>query len=181
MSSSYKFRNLEGLYFVTFSVVRWIDIFSRREYKDIVVDSINYCIKTKGLQVFAWVIMSNHVHMIINTTDQPLQAILRDLKRHTSKAITKAIEENIKESRRDWMLWFFEREGKGNANNEKYQFWQQGNHPVELFTNEVTQQKLNYLHANPVKAGWVDEPEHYLYSSARDYAGGKGLIDVILI
>ncbi|RFZ95697.1 transposase [Mucilaginibacter conchicola] len=181
MSSSYKFRNPDGLYFVTFSVVRWIDVFSRREYKDIVVDSINYCIKAKGLKVYAWVIMSNHVHMIVNTTDQPLQSILRDLKRHTSKAIIKAIEENTQESRRDWMLWFFEREGKGNANNETYQFWQQGNHPIELITYEVTQQKLDYLHGNPVKAGWVDEPENYLYSSARDYAGGKGFVEVILI
>ncbi|MFD0793381.1 transposase [Mucilaginibacter litoreus] len=181
MSSNYKFRNPEGLYFVTFSVVRWIDVFTRTAYKDILVDSLKYCIKNKGLELYAWVIMSNHVHLIIRSDDKPLQDILRDIKRHTSKTIIKAIEQNLQESRREWLLWFFEREGKGNPNNEKYQFWRQGNHPIELFTNEVMDQKLDYLHNNPVKAGWVDKAEYYLYSSARDYAGEKGLIDVILI
>jgi putative transposase len=119
---------------------------------------------------------------IIGTNGKPMGSILRDIKRHTSKAITKAISENTQESRRDWMLWFFEREGTRNPNNEKYQFWQQDeSHPIELWSNEVIDQKLDYIHNNPVVAGWVDEPEHYLYSSARDYAGGKGLIDIILM
>jgi len=177
MSRNYKFRNQEAPYFVTFSVIRWIDVFTRREYKDILIDSIKYCIAHKGLELYAWVIMSNHVHMIIGTKDKPMQDILRDMKRHTSKAII----DNTQESRREWMLWFFEREGKGNPNNEEYQFWQQGNRPIELWSNDVIDQKLDYLHNNPVVAGWVDEPEQYLYSSARDYAGGKGLIDVILM
>jgi len=118
MSSNYKFRNQECLYFVTFTVVKWIDVFTRREYKDILVDSFNYCIKNKGLEIYAWVIMSNHVHLIIGTTDKPMQDILRDIKRHTSKQLIKAITENIQESRKDWLIWFFEREGKLNPNNE---------------------------------------------------------------
>jgi putative transposase len=181
MSSNYKFRNQECLYFVTFTVVRWIDVLTRRAYKDIIVESLKYCIKHKGLQLHGWVIMSNHVHLIISTNDKPMQDILRDVKRHTSKAITKAIIENVQESRREWMLWFFEREGKSNPNNENYQFWQQGNHPIEIYTNKVLDQKLDYIHNNPVAAGWVDESHHFLYSSARDYAGGKGLIDIILV
>ncbi|SDT26212.1 Transposase IS200 like [Mucilaginibacter mallensis] len=181
MSSNYKFRNKENLHFVTFSVIRWIDVFTRRLYKDILVDSIKFCIANKGLEVYAWVIMSNHVHMIIGTRDKPLHDILRDMKRHTSKTLIKAINENTLESRREWMLWFFEREGKLNPNNEQYQFWQQGNHPIELYSNDVMDQKLDYVHNNPVTAGWVDEPEHYLYSSARDYADGKGLIDIVLL
>jgi REP element-mobilizing transposase RayT len=181
MSRNYKFHDQERPYFVTFSVVRWIDLFTRREYKNIIIDSLKYCIENKGLQLYAWVIMSNHIHLIIGTNNKPMQDILRDIKRHTSKAIIKAITENIQESRRGWMLWFFEREGKGNPNNEKYQFWQQGNHPIELWSNDVIDQKLDYLHNNPVTAGWVDEPEHYLYSSAKDYSGGKGLIDIILM
>jgi putative transposase len=181
MSRNYKFHTQERPYFVTFSVVRWIDVFTRREYKDILVESLKYCIEHKGLQLYAWVIMSNHVHLIIGTNGKPMESILRDVKRHTSKATTKAISENTQESRRDWMLWLFEREGTHNSNNEKYQFWQQGNHPIELWSNAVLDQKLDYLHNNPVTAGWVDEPEHYLCSSARDYAGGKGLIDVIFM
>lgn len=181
MSHKYKFRDQERPYFVTFTVIRWIDVFTRRAYKDIIVESLKYCIENKGLQLYAWVIMSNHVHLIIGTKDKPMSDILRDVKRHTSKTITKAINENLQESRRDWMLWLFEREGRGNVNNEQYQFWQQGNHPIELWSNEVMDQKLDYLHNNSVTAGWVDAPADYLYSSARDYAGGKGLIDVILI
>ncbi|MGZ3871929.1 MAG: transposase, partial [Mucilaginibacter sp.] len=76
-------------------------------YKDILVDSLKFCMEQKGLQLYAWVIMSNHVHLIIGTKDKPVESILRDMKRHTSKAITKAINENLQESRRDWMLWFF--------------------------------------------------------------------------
>ena len=125
--------------------------------------------------------MSNHIHLIIGTNNKPMQDILRDIKRHTSKAITKAIGDNPQESRRDWLLWFFEREGNANPNNEHFQFWQQGNHPIELWSDEVIDQKLDYIHHNPVKAGWVDTPEHYLYSSARDYAGEKGLIDGVIL
>src|SRR6185437_8068697 len=137
MSRNYKFHDQERPYFVTFSVVRWIDVFTRREYKEILVESLKYCIENKELQLYAWVIMSNHVHLIIGTKGKPMEHILRDIKRHTSKALTKAIRENTQESRREWMLWFFEREGKRNPNNEQYQFWQQGNHQIELYTNEV--------------------------------------------
>jgi REP element-mobilizing transposase RayT len=181
MSRNYKFQNQEFPYFVTFTVVQWIDVFTRTAYRDILVESLKYCIKNKGLKLYAWVIMSNHVHLIIGTTDKPMQDILTDIKRHTSKTIIKAIQENLQESRGDWLLWFFEREGKRNPNNEYFQFWQAGSHPIELFGDKMIDQKLDYLHNNPVVAGWVDKPEHFLYSSARDYAGDKGLIDIELM
>jgi len=75
----------------------------------------------------------------------------------------------------------FERAGKRNPNNKKYQFWQQNNHPIELFDNTIMDQKLDYIHMNPVVSGIVKEPEHYLYSSAIDYAGGKGILPILLI
>jgi len=181
MSRNYKFHNQESPYFVTFSVIRWIDVFTRIEYREILLDSIKYCMANKGLEVYAWVIMSNHVHMIIGTQKSPMDGIMRDLKKHTSRAIVKAIRENTQESRQNWMIWMFEQEGKRNPNNEIHQFWQQDNHPIELYSNEVIDQKLDYIHHNPVKAGWVDEPYHYLYSSAKDYSGGKGLLDIIIL
>ncbi|GGK76514.1 transposase [Rufibacter glacialis] len=181
MSRSYKVRNQQSLYFVSFATVNWIDVFTRREYRDIFVESLQFCIKHKGLEVYAWCLMSNHVHLIIGSTGEKLENILRDLKRHTSKELTKAIEENSRESRRAWMLWMFERAGTKNPNNTKYQFWQQQNHPIELSSNVMVEQRLEYLHQNPVVAGWVEEPEHYLYSSARDYAGLKGLVEVLLV
>jgi putative transposase len=181
MSTNYKFHNKEGLYFITFSTVRWIDVFTRRVYKDIIVDSLNYAIAHKGLELFAWVIMSNHVHLIARTNNKPLSNIIRDLKRHTSKQLLKAIEENIQESRKDWLLYLFNRAGEHNPNNEHYQLWQQDNHPIELWGNDVMNQKLDYLHNNPVTAGWVDLPKHYLYSSARSYAGEPGLVNISLL
>lgn len=183
MSRKYKFRNPEAVYFVTFATINWIDVFTRRDYKDIIVDSLNYCIKNKGLIVYAWVIMSNHVHLVIEGRNVALEDVMRDLKKHTSKSILNAIEENPQESRKKWMLWMFERAGKKNGNNTKYQFWQQHNQPIELSTPELTEQKLDYLHNNPVAAGITDTAESYLYSSARDYYNGKncGLFAIRLL
>jgi REP element-mobilizing transposase RayT len=179
MSRKYKFRNPEAIYFVSFATVNWIDVFTRPIYKDILVDSLNYCIENKGLVVYAWVIMSNHVHLIIERRSVALEDIMRDLKKHTSTEIIKAIEENPQESRKVWMLWMFERAGKKNANNTKYQFWQQHNQPVELTTEAFAiDSSIDYIHNNPVKAGFVDKPEHYPYSSAIDFAGGKGLVNI---
>lgn len=153
----------------------------RRNYSEIIIDSLKYCIDNKGLELHAWCIMSSHVHLIISSEADNLSNILRDLKRYTSKAILKEIEENIQESRREWMLWMFARAGKRNSNNEKYQFWQQDNHPIQLSTNEMIEQRLNYLHNNPVVSGFVSKPEDYYYSSAYDYCGGKGLLPLIML
>lgn len=181
MSRNYKINDQNALYFVTFSVVQWIDVFTRPLYKTILLQSFRYCVQHKGLEVYAYVIMTNHVHAIIGSTKEPISAIIRDFKRHTSKEIVKAIEINTQESRRSWMLWIFKQAGKQNPNNAYYQFWQQNNHPIELNSNELLDQKLAYIHQNPVKAGIIDEPEAYLYSSARNYAGQSGLLAITLI
>lgn len=181
MSRNYKFRDQQKLYFVSFATVNWIDVFIRRQYKDILVDSLKYCQKNKGLELYAWCIMSSHVHLIMGTTGEKMEDILRDLKRHTSKTILEAIANDPQESRKEWMLWMFRRAGERNSNNDKFQFWQQHNNPIELYSNDVQQQKLDYLHFNPVEAGFVSEPWEYLYSSAKDYSGGKGLIDILYI
>lgn len=177
MSRKYKFKDQDKPYFVSFSVVYWIDVFTRNIYRDIFLESLRYCQQNKGLEVYAWVIMSNHIHLIIGRTGtSKMEDIIRDLKKYTSVQLLKAIAENPQESRREWMLWMMERAGKRNPNNQHFQFWQQDNHPIELSTAEIAEQKLLYLHENPVKAGFVSENEHYLYSSARDYAGQQGLL-----
>ena len=95
MSPAYKFHKPDGLYFITFATVSWVDVFTRRDYKDIVVESLKFCQKEKGLLLFAWVIMSNHVHLIAEAAEGfKLQDIVRDLKKYTSKQIIKAIEEH---------------------------------------------------------------------------------------
>ncbi|GAB3822394.1 transposase [Pontibacter rugosus] len=188
MSRNYKIRDQTKLYFVSFAVVNWIDLFVRREYKQVVVESLKYCIKHKGLEVYAWCIMSSHVHLLIGSNIEligsniePIEGILRDMKRHTAKVILNMLEEHNQESRKEWLLWMFRRAGSSNPSTDIYQFWQHHNHPIELHNNLIMQQKLDYLHQNPVEAGFVEEPWEYLYSSARDYAGNKGLIDIILI
>jgi len=182
MPSKYKIYNHQDIYFITFSVVEWADALSRPYYKDILIDSFHYCQKHKGLIIYAYVIMNNHVHLIASAAEEHnLSDILRDLKKFTSKKIIAAIEENVQESRKSWMLWLFRSNGQRNSNNEIYQFWQQDNHPVCLDSALLMDQRLNYLHNNPVAEGIVEEPEHYIYSSARDYAGIKGLLDIVLL
>ena len=183
VSRKYKIRDQDQLYFVTFTVIRWLDVFTRREYRDIFMDSLRYCQQYKGLDLYAYCIMTNHVHMIIGRRGTgDLQGIIRDIKKYTSVKIIEAVKDNPQESRKDLLMWMFERTGRYNPNNKIYQFWEQHSHPIELNTNIMLEQRLEYIHNNPVKAGIVLSPEDYLYSSAINYAGlPEKLIDVILI
>ncbi len=183
MSEKYKIRDQDKLYFVTFTVIHWLDVFVRREYKDILLESLRYCQKNKGLEVWAYCIMSSHAHMILGRHGEPsLQGIIRDIKKFTSLEIIKAIQGNDQESRRELFMWLFERAGRKNNNNTRYQFWQQSNHRIELNTNQKLDQRLNYIHQNPVEGGIVLSPEDYLYSSAMNYMGKPEiLLDVMLL
>ena len=134
----YKIWNKEGIHFITFAVVEWVDVFTRKEYRDIVLDSIRYCQAEKGLIVYSWCLMSNHVHMIVAAKNADLSDILRDFKKHTSKQLVKAIISNPQESRKDWMLAIFKEAGNANSRNENYQFWQQDNQPKECYSKEFT-------------------------------------------
>lgn len=125
--------------------------------------------------------MTNHLHLIIRSEENQLQDIIRDMKKFTSKKLIQSIWENPQESRKNWLLWLFKREGEKNSNNSSYQVWQQHNHPIELSTNEMLDQRLEYLHMNPVKAGFVDKPEDWINSSARNYAGLQGKLNLEFI
>lgn len=182
MSRAYKFHNPDGLYFVSFATVEWVDVFTRREYKDLLIENLRFCQQEKGLELFAWCIMTNHVHLIGRAQEGHLfQDILRDYKKFTSKRLVEMITDHPAESKKEWMLRKFSVAGRYNHNNKYFQFWQQDNRPIELFSTHVTQQKLDYLHNNPVVAGFVHEPHHYIYSSAIDYSGGKGLLPISFI
>ena len=178
MSRKYKFRDDLKLYFVTFTVTNWIDLFIRNVYKEIVLDSIRYCQQHKDLEVYGYCIMTSHIHIIVGTKGNPLSNIMRDLKRHSAEMIHKEIKNNIFESRREWLLEAFEAAGQ---KPNRFQLWQPESHPIELSTALIAQQKLDYLHFNPVEACFVLRAEDWLYSSATDYNGGKGLLDIILL
>jgi REP element-mobilizing transposase RayT len=168
-------------YFLTLTVVDWVDVFTRPVYKNIITDSLAFCIKEKGLQIYAWVLMSNHLHLVASAAgDIDLSDILRDMKKFTSKKIVETIHA-VPESRRDWMLYRFEYAGKYDKKIKNYQFWQEGNEPKEIQTFPFLEQKINYIHNNPVRAELVSEPHHYLHSSAIDYSCGKGILPVILV
>jgi putative transposase len=182
MSRKYKFSDQDKLYFISTAVVNWIDVFTRTEYKDIVIESLKFCQKEKALEVYAYCLMTNHIHLIIGSTGKRMEETLRDMKQFTAKKILKAIEDNSQESKKEWMLWMFERAGKRKAGNDKYQFWQHDNHPIVLENARIMKQKLDYIHRNPVTAGFVENPEDWLYSSAKNYyTTDLPILEVILI
>ena len=168
--------------FITATVVDWVDVFTRPQYKQIVVDSLEYCHANKGLIVHAWVLMTNHLHMIVSTdkTDD-LSNILRDFKKFTSKMVITTIKNNEKESRKDWMLDRFRFAAANDKKTAGYKFWQDGNYVEQIISKDFFMQKLDYVHQNPVRQGFVSRAEDYLYSSARDYAGNSGILNVKVI
>jgi REP element-mobilizing transposase RayT len=157
---------------VTLTVVEWVDLFTRSSYSDLFLESVKYCQLHKGLEVYAWCIMPSHIHMIIGTSSNPLAAILRDLKSFTSRTYRKNLEDAaFVESRRNWLLNMFVKAGIRNSANKDFQLWQQHNHPIVVDSPKILEQKINYIHSNPVEAGLVDRPEVWLYSSAAAFAG----------
>lgn len=180
MSEKYKMSNPDGIYFITFATVEWVDVFTRKSYKDVLIESLKYCQQEKGLVIYSWVIMSNHLHMIVSSNAGNLSGIIRDFKKYTSNYLTNILLKSKVESRRVWMLEIFKSAGESNSHNKNYQFWQQENHPKELlrYEHSFSEQKLDYIHKNPIVEGIVERAEDYLYSSARDYCGIKGLLEI---
>jgi REP element-mobilizing transposase RayT len=165
----YKIRDQQAIHFISFAVVEWVDVFTRKAYRDILIDSLRHCQQEKGLVLYAWCIMSNHVHLLASAKEGSLSDILRDFKKFTSRQIIAAIQHNEQESRKVWMLRIFQQAGEVNTRNSSYQLWRQDNQPKECFSPAFTAQKIDYIHNNPVEAGLVEKPEDYLYSSAKAY------------
>jgi putative transposase len=180
-SDNWFIRDQNAVYFLTFTIVDWVDVFTRPVYKNVITDSLNYCIESKGLEVFSWCLMSNHLHLVCRAAENfRISEIIRDFKKYTAKNILdKLLTEP--ESRREWMLHRFEFAGKFDKRISKYRFWQDTNHAILLESSEMVDQKINYTHNNPVRAGIVAKPEDYLYSSASDYSGEKGLVNVEIV
>lgn len=178
MSDQYRIRQPEAIHFVTFTIVDWVDLFTRPVYKQAITDSLNFCSKYKGLQIYAWCLMTNHLHLLIAAKENYyLPDIIRDFKKHTSKQLVK-LAQTEPESRRQWIMHRFEFHARFNARIQEYKVWQDGYHGIECYDLAMLEQKLTYIHQNPVRAGIVTMPENYLYSSATDYAGQKGLVEV---
>jgi REP element-mobilizing transposase RayT len=180
MSTGYQIVEQDALHYLTFQIVSWVDLFTRKVYRDIVIDSLKYCQSNKGLEIYAFVIMSNHIHILLRSDIGKLSDTIREFKSFTAKQMLLAIEME-QESRRDWMLNIFEFAAKQHKRNEKYQVWTHENHAELIYSDKFIFQKINYIHDNPVRAGIVENPEDYLYSSARDFAGKPCMLEIVPI
>ena len=180
MPTGYKIDEKNGLYYLTLQIVGWVDLFTRQAYRDIIIENLQYCQKHKGLNIFAYVIMSNHIHLLVQSESNKLSNTVRDFKSYTSKLILDCIQ-NEPESRREWMLKYFEYAAKKHKRNSNYQLWTHENHAEHIYSDKFIKQKLEYIHMNPVKAGLVRNPEDYIYSSATNYANIESLMNVEML
>ncbi len=180
MSEKYKIRNDEKAYFLTITVNGWIDVFTHKNHKMTIINSLQHCQKEKGLVLFGYCLMPSHLHLIARAEGTySLSEILRDFKKFTSKEVIKQVI-NEPESRRDWMLDYFKKAGENHKGTINYKFWQEGNHPEEISSNKFFIEKLEYIHYNPVEELFVENPEDYYFSSARNYAGLNNCLDIVL-
>jgi REP element-mobilizing transposase RayT len=181
MSTKYKATMPGKAFFVTITTVYWVDLFTRVSLRTILVNALNYCSRNKGLEIYAYCLMSNHLHMMCRAPEEArLSDILRDFKTVTSKRIIHYIlHEN--ESRKEWLLDLFSKACEHLKRDQQYKVWQTGYHAVLVESNKFIYQKLNYIHNNPVVNGIVENPEEYIYSSARNYADKVSLVDVVVL
>jgi REP element-mobilizing transposase RayT len=169
MSRKYKFAEKDGAYFISFATVHWIDVFIREAYFEVIIQSLDYCRKNKGMAIYGYCIMPSHIHLIFRSALNDPSGLIRDFKGFTSRKMLQTISENNRESRKEWMLWMMKRAGNKNSNVIDSQFWQQNNQPIQLWTLKVFEKNLNYIHQNPVVSGFVTNPVAWKYSSARNY------------
>ena len=160
-------------HFMTATVNHWLPIFTRPETVNIVLDSWRFLQREAGFQLYGYVILENHLHLIASSAD--LTKDMQRFKSHTARQIVDYLEQHGA-TKLLGLLALFKRHHKTDSD---YQIWEEGNHPQLIESDAVMRQKLDYIHQNPVKRGYVDQPEHWRYSSARNYAGQAGLIDVV--
>lgn len=170
----------QACYFITFNVVEWVDIFVRPAYKRVVTNALNEYISSQGLVVYAWCLMSNHLHMVAQVKPgYSFAVVIRHLKKTIAGKIMEAMEDEP-DPRKEWMLARFENFSQCLKRIEKHPLWQDCNHPIHIEASNRSSllERIRYIHENPVRDRIVEFPEEYLFSSARDYSGMKGLVDI---
>jgi REP element-mobilizing transposase RayT len=181
MSTKYKVKDTDKAHFITITVVEWIDLFTRYNHRNTVINSLSYCQKYKGLEIYAYVIMPSHIHLLCRSDEGfRLSDIIRDFKKFSSKKLIENIFDEP-ESRREWLLEHFKKACLHLKKDLNFKVWQDGYHGEEVSSNKFIYQKLNYIHQNPVIERLVEKPEEYIYSSAKNYADLDSVLDVVLI
>ncbi len=173
----FKIRNQSAMHFLTFRVVFWVDVFTRKEFKDVFVDTLKFCVENKGLVLYEYVIMPDHVHLLVSSKSSNLSGVVRDLKRTTSSKIRKILEQSG-HSKFIWLKNLFKLASERNQRVDDFQLWEHSSHPIEVVDLRMQNAIEKYIHNNPVKAGWVSKPEEYLYSSARNYFNLETVIEI---
>jgi REP element-mobilizing transposase RayT len=181
MSEKYKTTDKQAAYFVTFTIVDWVNVLQDDAYKMILINAIKFYQEKRSLIVYAYCIMKNHVHMIVQSNGlETVSEILRDLKKYSAKEIIKKLQsENTKVS--EEYLMVFQKAAENLKRIKNYKVWQDGNRPMILYSNKFIWQKLSYIHNNAVETGDVLHAHEYMFSSARNYAELSSHLNVVLI
>jgi putative transposase len=166
MRSRYRVLEPDHAHFVTATIVAWLPVFTTAARCDIIVDALTYCRGHKELKIHAWVILDHHFHSIVSARD--LSRVLTDLKRHTARQLV----EQLESEGCAWLLHQLRHFRLAHKNESTHQVWQEGSHPQAMMSDAIMEQKLEYLHNNPVKRRLVASPEHWRYSSAHEWLPG---------
>ena len=180
MPYAYQIHKQDAAYFLTPSVVELAHAFMKNKHKQILCDSLNHCVDTKGLEIFSYVIMSSHMHMMVRAKNNNLSDVIRDFKKFSSRKLIETLNSNP-EIGSTQLLEIYSTGGSNQKKKSAHQVWQYNNHAEEVYSPNFTLSKIRYIHNNPVEAGLVGRPEEYYYSSARDYSGIQGPVKVSLI
>jgi len=154
------------------TVVGWLPIFANREVADIILNSIRYLQEEKNAKLYAYVIMKNHLHCVIQSDE--LTKVIQSFKSYTARAII----DYFTERQNIVILKKLKQNKLSYKTKSEYQVWQEGSHPEEITTDAMMNQKVEYIHSNPVRSGYVEEASSWSYSSAQNYEGKQGLLNV---
>jgi len=169
--SRYKIVDAQLPHFVTCTVLHWIPVFTRPETVAIVLDSLRF-LQEEGLKLFAYVILENHLHMVVQSDD--LERDMARFKQFTAHNLLAYLKAHQVKLILDQLAFY----KKAHKQDRVFQFWQEGYHPEWIQNSDMMRQKIEYIHANPVKRGYVNDGRHWRYSSAANYDGAEGLIEV---
>jgi len=172
MRTRYKITDAGLIYFITSTIVEWIPVFTRKSHFDILINSLKFCRQNKGLKLFAYVILDNHLHLVVSGDN--LSNTIKDLKHHTAREIISLAQKEEK----SWLLNQFKFYKQKHKLDSDYQVWQEGFHPKQITAEGMLRQKIEYIHHNPVRIGLVEKPEDWLFSSARNYIGLAAVMEI---
>jgi putative transposase len=172
--SRYSIRETQAPHFLTCTIINWIPVFTRPQTVDIILNALQYRQQHNDWKVYGYVILENHLHLVVQADD--LLAELPLFKSYTARQLIDYLKECHAERVLKQMAFF----RKAHKLDREYQCWEEGSHPQLIQNAEMLRQKLDYIHFNPVKRGYVDKPEDWRYSSARNYAGLEGLMPVFM-